>query len=67
MPELFEDPPPTLRDAIAEVKRELGMRRGAYPRFVAAGKLPQGIANRQVACLETALKWLEGLYADGAR
>lgn len=58
MPELFA---PTLQDQIAEIRRELGMRKGAYPRFVAAGKMKQATADRQVACLEAALKTLEAL------
>jgi hypothetical protein len=50
-----------LAEQIAEVGRELGLRRNVYPKWIAAGKLSQALADRQIACMEAAyetLKWL---------
>lgn len=52
----------TLAEQRAEVGREIGLRRGVYPKFVQDGKLSQALADRQIACMEDAyatLKWLE--------
>jgi len=52
----------SLAEQRAEVGREIGLRRGVYPKWVASGKLSQALADRQIACLEGAyetLKWLE--------
>lgn len=51
----------SLSEQIAEVGREIGMRKGVYPKWVASGKLTQAVADRQIACMEAAyatLKWL---------
>lgn len=50
-----------LEEQIAEVQRELGMRRKVYPRFVAAGKITQDAADRRVAVLEAVLETLQRL------
>jgi hypothetical protein len=50
-----------LADQLKELRRELGMRRGAYPRFVARGALTQAAADKQVARLEAAIETLETL------
>lgn len=42
----------TAAEKRAEVQRELTMRRGFYPRQVAAGKLGQATADRRIAILE---------------
>lgn len=42
----------TAAEKRAEVQRELGMRRGFYPRQVAAGKLDKADADRRIAILE---------------
>ena len=52
MADLF---PITLADEIAEVEREIDMRRVVYPRRVAAGKLAQDKADRQIEILECVL------------
>jgi hypothetical protein len=51
-----------LGEQIAEIERELALRRAVYPKWVQAGKLNQALADRQVACMEGALRtlrWLE--------
>lgn len=58
---LFTDAPIPLAAQIAEVERELAMRAHAYPRFVAAGKLKQETADRQVAALRAALATLKAM------
>jgi hypothetical protein len=61
MPELFA---PTLADQIAEIERELKMRRSAYPRLIAESKLSKDRADRQLAVMEAALSTLRGVMAD---
>lgn len=55
------DRTPTLADEIAEVKRELAMRRHAFMRFVAGGKLSQEDAEWRIACLTATLQRLLAL------
>lgn len=53
---------PTLKEQIAEVGRELGMRKGAYPRFIARGTLTREAAATQLERLDAVyrtLKWIE--------
>lgn len=53
---------PTLKEQIAEVGREIGMRRGAYPNFVARGRFTQEEADLHILRMEAVyktLKWLE--------
>lgn len=40
------------RDKLAEVRRELALRRRVYPKWVEAGQLGQAQADRQLAALE---------------
>jgi hypothetical protein len=50
-----------IADQIAEVGRELGLRRNVYPAFVARGKMSQDEADLHLARLEAAyatLKWV---------
>lgn len=49
---------------IAEVRRELAMRRRAYPRFVANGTITPQQAEQQMVALAAALATLEGLQAQ---
>jgi len=51
----------TMHDQIAEVGRELGIRRNVYPKFVASGRLTQAEADRHIARLEAAYQTLKGL------
>jgi hypothetical protein len=50
-----------LDQQITEVRRELGMRRHVYPKFVGRGKLTQAQADERIAVLESVLVTLEGL------
>jgi hypothetical protein len=63
MTELFA---PSLSDQIACVKREIGKRRAAYPRFIASPKhhhnhMTQAKADREIATMEAVLQTLEEL------
>lgn len=52
---------PTIKDQVAEVGREVGLRRYVYPRMVADGRMTQHEADIRTARLEAAyqtLKWL---------
>lgn len=57
--------PPTLEEAIAEVLRELAMRKSCYPRWVESGKLKPETAERQLTRLQLALANLRDI--EGAR
>lgn len=48
MTDMFSDVV-TLREMIAEAERELKMRLGAYPRFVAMGRMTEAKAERALA------------------
>jgi hypothetical protein len=56
MPDLF---PITLPEQIAEIEREIELRRRVYPRWVADRKLTQGTADRQIAAMEAVLRTLQ--------
>lgn len=49
---------PTRNDAIAELKRELAIRKGVYPKWVANGRMKQEDADRYVARMTKALHLL---------
>lgn len=42
----------TATDKLREINRELGQRRHVYPRRIAAGKMTQQAADRQIAIME---------------
>ena len=50
-------------DQIAEVRRELAVRRRVFPGWVASGKLPRAEADRRVERLEAVLASLYELRA----
>jgi hypothetical protein len=56
MADLFtgNDAPITIRDMAEECRREVTLRRRVYPRWVTAGKLKQGDADRRIAVMEAA-------------
>lgn len=56
MPDLF---PVTLPEMIAEVAREIEMRRSVYPRQVAAKLLSQVNADRRIAVMQAVLEKLK--------
>ena len=49
----------TIDDQIACVRREVAMRERAYPKFVAAGRMTQDKANREIAAMRAVLSTLE--------
>lgn len=51
--------PPTLNEQIAEVERELGMRRRVYPLRVSEKKMGQKRADLQLDRMEAVLKTLK--------
>lgn len=63
-----------LKDQLACVGRELGMRKGTYPKWVASGRMSQDDADKELARIDAVyktLKWLEAnrekvLMAGGA-
>lgn len=46
-------------DMIVELKRELAKRREVYPKLVAAKRLPERRAERQIAVLAAVLELIE--------
>lgn len=51
-----------LKDQIAEVGRELGMRKGVYAKWVQSGRMTQEDSDKHIARLDAVyktLKWLE--------
>jgi len=55
MSDLF---PVTTKEAIAELERELKLRRSVYPKFIDRGTLSKARADRQIAIVETIVEWL---------
>lgn len=54
--------PIPLKDQIACVGRELGMRKGTYPKWVASGRMTQAEADKELSRMDAVyrtLKWLE--------
>ena len=58
MSDLF---PITIDDEIQELEREIVLRKRVYPRWVAAGRLTQGKADRQIAVLKSAAERLRAI------
>ena len=53
MPDLFGGTLPIPVTAqLAEVEREIALRRRVYPRWIQAGRLSQTAADRQIATME---------------
>lgn len=53
---------PALDDQVAEVGREVGLRRNVYQRLIAKGQMTQAAADLHLARMEAAyrtLKWLK--------
>lgn len=63
MPDLFSDAKPhvSLGAQIAEVERELAMRKAVYPRWVAAGRIKQDAADSRTITMEAVLATLKKL------
>jgi hypothetical protein len=62
MTDLFGDLPTqvSLPDQIAEIERELGMRKRLYPNWIARGTLKQATADHQLRVMEAVLATLKG-------
>lgn len=56
----------TLDEQIAEVHRELGMRRHVYERFISLGKLTAAQADERILRLEAVRETLERLRDEQA-
>ena len=54
-----------LIDKIAELERELGMRRALYPKWVNNGKITREAAHRQIIALEAILADYRRIEARG--
>jgi hypothetical protein len=52
---------PPLDVQIECVKREIGMRKHVYPKWVAAERMSEGKAARELAAMEAVLETLQGL------
>lgn len=54
-----------LSEQLTSAKRELALRRNAYPKWVANGRMSQAAADHEIECMEAVvesiqkLKWLE--------
>lgn len=53
-----------ITDQITEVKREIAMRKSAYPRWIAAGRLKQEDADVRIARMAAVLATLERLHEN---
>jgi hypothetical protein len=51
----------TLEQQIAEVAREVALRRGVYPKWIEQGRLTKEKADKQSAAMEAALETLKTL------
>lgn len=56
----------SIDDQIAEVGREIGLRKNVYPGFVARGKMDQAEADEHIARMEAAYKTLKWVKANRA-
>lgn len=56
----------TLDQEIAELRREIAMRRRLYPQWVANNRLTQEAASRQIDCLEATLARLQAIKGERA-
>jgi hypothetical protein len=54
----------TLAEQIAEVQRELALRRQVYPKLIRGGKLDPGDAKWQLLVMEEVLRTLMRLDAE---
>lgn len=51
----------SIADQIACVRREIGMREQAYPKWVSAGRMKAETAEREIAAMRAALETLLSL------
>jgi len=55
---------PTISQQLAELRRELVMRRQVFPKWVGAGKIAQRDSDYRIACIEATIKVLERLALE---
>jgi hypothetical protein len=60
MTDLFADHVP-LGEQIAEVEREIALRKRVYPNRIATGRMTQHHADRHLAVMEAVLKTLSSI------
>lgn len=64
MPDLFGTPPtdqrPSRHEVLKELEREIGQRKVVYAGFVRRGSMKQGTMDRRIACIEEAIRLIEG-------
>lgn len=53
--------PFTISQQLAELRRELVMRRQVYGKWVSAGKLTQRDMDYRIGCIEATIKLLEAM------
>lgn len=56
--------PVTIDQQIASVRRELAMRKNAYPKWVANGRMKQEAADKELAAMQAVHDSLTGLLAQ---
>ena len=55
--------PITLPEMLAELEREIALRKRVYPRWVQAGRLSAAKAERQIEVMEQLAEYLKGITA----
>lgn len=55
----------TIADLLKSVGRELGMRKGAYPRRVQSRRMTQENADHEIACMDALYKMLKEMHEVG--
>lgn len=58
MSDLFAGEPIPIEEQIAEVEREIAMRRRVYPGWVRAGRMDADTADRRIAAMQAVLDTL---------
>lgn len=56
----------SIENQILCVKREIMMRKRAYPRWVSDGRMTQEGADKELAAMQAVLETLNGLRPQGA-
>ena len=59
--------PITLSDQIACIRREIGIRKRVYSRWVAIGKMKQVQADYEILCMQSVLDTLIGIQKGGPK
>jgi len=49
----------TKQHVISDLKRELGMRRHLYPKWIREGRIDEWKAKHQIACIEKAIEMID--------